>query len=112
VAIINHIEAEMRALTFEAVTFYRNHAEGFENAYVLTCAPFLGWRGGQHVDGEHTLSLEDRHYGHKFDDVLYRNTHLGQESHGGSYQALTYHTEPSFPKTSMVSWCAAEAQHI
>jgi ribulose 1,5-bisphosphate synthetase/thiazole synthase len=79
----SHIEAEMRALVFEAVTFYRNHAEGFENAYVLMCAPFLGWRGGPHVDGEHTLSLEDRHYGRKFDDVLYRNTHLGQESHGG-----------------------------
>lgn len=79
----SRIEAEMRALAFRTVTFYRNHAEGFENAYVLACAPFLGWRGGPHIDGEHTLTLEERHEGRKFDDVLYRNIHLGQESHGG-----------------------------
>ena len=79
----SRIEAEMRALAFSTVTFYRNHAEGFENAYLLACPPFLGWRGGPHIDGEHTLTLEERHEGRKFDDVLYRNIHLGQESHGG-----------------------------
>jgi len=77
------IEGEMRALAFSTVAFYRKHAEGFENAYVLACAPFLGWRGGPHIDGEHTLTLEERHEGRKFDEVLYRNIHLGQESHGG-----------------------------
>ena len=67
----SRLEAEMRALAFSTVTFYRNHAEGFENAYVLACPPFLGWRGGQHINGEHTLTLEERHEGRKFDDVLY-----------------------------------------
>ena len=79
----SRIEAEMRALAFSTVTFYRHHAEGFENAYLLTSPPFLGWRGGPHIDGEHTLTLKERHEGRKFDDVLYRNIHLGQESHGG-----------------------------
>jgi len=79
----SRIEGEMRALAFSTVTFYRNHAEGFENAYVLVCPSFFGWRGGPHIDGEHTLTLEERHEGQKFDDVLYRNIHLGQESHSG-----------------------------
>lgn len=79
----SRIEGEMRALAFSTVNFYRNHAEGFENAYVLACPSFFGWRGGPHIDGEHTLTLEERHEGRKFDDVLYRNIHLGQESHGG-----------------------------
>jgi len=79
----SRIEGEMRALAFSTINFYRHHAEGFENGYVIASPSFLGWRGGQHIDGEHTLTLEERHEGRKFDDVLYRNIHLGQESHGG-----------------------------
>lgn len=79
----SRIEGEMRSLAFSTVAFYRKYAEGFEHAYVLQCPAFLGWRGGAHIDGEHTLTLEERHEGRKFDDVLYRNIHLGQESHGG-----------------------------
>ena len=79
----SRIEGEMRALAFRTVTFYRKYAEGFANAYVLMEPAFLGWRGGPHIDAEHTLTLQERHEGRKFDDVLYRNIHLGQESHHG-----------------------------
>jgi len=77
----SRIEAALRVQAFKALAFYRGHAPGFEHAYLVTCAPFLGWRGGPHVEGEHTLSLEEAWSGRKCDDVLYRNVH--EHNHGG-----------------------------
>jgi len=78
---ISRLEAEMRAQAFRAVSFYRKNAPGFESAYLLVCAPFLGMRGGPHIDGEHTLTLEEAFAGRKCDDVLFRNIH--EHEHGG-----------------------------
>jgi len=77
------LEGSMREQAFKAVLFYRENAPGFEKSYLLTCSTFLGMRGGPHIDGEHTLTLEDRFDGRKCDDALFRNIHLGQKDHCG-----------------------------
>ena len=78
---VSRIEGTMRAQAFKAVAFYRANAPGFGNAYLAFCAPFLGWRGGPHIEGEHTLTPDECFSGARFDDVLYRNTH--EHEHGG-----------------------------
>lgn len=75
------LEGEMRAQAFRAVRFYQQNAPGFENAYLLACAPFLGMRGGPHIEGEYTLTPEDAFAGLKCEDVLFRNIH--EHNHGG-----------------------------
>ena len=77
----SRIERALRALAFKVVAFHQKHAPGFGNAYLLTCNAFLGWRGGPHIEGEHTLTLEESFAGRKCDDVLYRNIH--EHNHGG-----------------------------
>jgi len=78
----SRIEAALRGLAFENLDFLRRHAGGFEDAYLVVCAPFLGWRGGPHIEGEHVLTCEESFSGRKCDDVLYRNIHEGA-NHGG-----------------------------
>ena len=78
---ISKLEAALRVQAFEWVRFLRNHAPGFEGAYALCMAPFLGTRGGPCIEGEHTLTPEEAFNGERFDDVLYRNMHEGL--HGG-----------------------------
>ena len=70
------LEGEMRAQAFRTVRFYQQNAPGFENAYLLVCAPFLGMRGGPHIEGEYTLTPEDAFAGLKCEDVLFRNIHV------------------------------------
>ncbi|MDP6118539.1 MAG: FAD-dependent oxidoreductase [Dehalococcoidia bacterium] len=77
----SRIEGILRAQAYKAVKFYRQCAPGFENACLLTTSSFLGWRGGPHIEGEHTLTLEESFAGRKCDDVLYRNIH--EHNHGG-----------------------------
>ena len=79
----SRLEAAVRVQIFETVQFYREHVPGFEQAYLLFTAPYLGARGGPCIDGEHTLTPEEVYTGQKFDDVLFRNTHEGQAQHGG-----------------------------
>jgi len=78
---ISKLEAATREQAFKAVRFYRENAPGFERAYLLACAPFLGMRGGPHIEGDHTLTLEECFAGRKCDDVLFRNAH--ERDHGG-----------------------------
>ncbi|MBN1674166.1 MAG: FAD-dependent oxidoreductase [Kiritimatiellae bacterium] len=80
---MSRLEAAMREQGFRTVAFFRKHAPGFENAYLIASSSFLGMRGGPHIEGDHTLSMEDRFAGRKCDDVLFRNTHLGSPGHGG-----------------------------
>ena len=78
---ISRLEAGLREQAFRTLAFYRKHAPGFEKAYSLTCSAFLGMRGGPHIEGEHTLTLDDAFDGLKCEDVLYRNIH--EMNHGG-----------------------------
>jgi len=68
---ISLLEARSRQIIFETVDFYRNYVPGFERAYLLCIAPFLGARGGPCIEGEYTLTMQDGREGKQFDDVVY-----------------------------------------
>jgi hypothetical protein len=68
---ISELEWRLRTFVFEHVQVYREHMPGFENAYLLTIAPFIGARGGPCIEGEYTLTMEDCRAGRRFDDVIY-----------------------------------------
>jgi len=78
---LSRIEMALRTQAFRFVRFYRENVPGFENAYLLVSAPFLGMRGGPHIEGVHTLTPQEAFAGRKCDDVLFRNTH--EMDHGG-----------------------------
>jgi ribulose 1,5-bisphosphate synthetase/thiazole synthase len=79
----SRLEAALRTQAFETVRFFRRHAAGFEQAYLLFVAPYFGARGGPFIDGEYIVSPAEAYTGARFDDVLFRNIHEGQKVHGG-----------------------------
>ena len=79
--LVSKVEDHLRTLAFESVAFLREHIDGFEQAYLLTTQPFFGFRGGPHIQGDHTLTVEEMFAETRFDDVLYRNIH--EVNHGG-----------------------------
>jgi len=81
---ISELEAKLRGLIFETVQYYRKYVPGFERAYLLLIAPFLGARGGPCIEGEYTLTMDDCRAGRRFDDVI----HLY-----GEFRALRYTCE-------------------
>ncbi len=93
---VSRIEGAMRAQAFKTVAFYRANAPGFEKAYQAFCAPFLGWRGGPHIEGEHTLTPGECFSGALFDDVLYRNIH--EHEHGGAASGFDVPYRITLPK--------------
>ena len=78
------LETEIRQHVFETVQFYRAHVPGFEQAYLLITAPYFGSRGGPHIDAEYTVTPYDVYEGRRFDDVVFVNTHSGQQERGGA----------------------------
>ncbi len=81
---ISELEAKLRALIFETVQYYRKYVPGFERAYLLLIAPFLGARGGPCIEGEYTLTMDDCKAARRFDDVIYLY---------GEFRALRYTCE-------------------
>ena len=79
----SRLEAAVRVHAYETVQFYRNHVPGFEGAYLLFTAPYFGARGGPCIDAEQTITPSEAYTGQKFDDVMFRNIHEGQQMHGG-----------------------------
>lgn len=65
------LEAHMRRRIFEHVMMYRRYVPGFEEACLLTVAPFFGSRGGPCIEGDYILTMDDCRSGRRFDDVLY-----------------------------------------
>ena len=78
------LESAIRTFVFETVQFLRNHVPGYENAYLLFIAPYLGARGGPFIQGEYTITPQDSVTGKRFDDVLFLNTHDTHPSFGGT----------------------------
>ena len=78
------LETSIRVHVFETVRFYRQYVPGFEQAYLLFIAPYLGARGGPFIAGEHTLTPHDAMVGTKLDDVLYRNTRNAPPQYEGA----------------------------
>lgn len=68
---ISKLEAGIRSFCFETVDFWRRRVPGFERAYLLSVAPFLGNRGGPCIKGDYTITHEDCMAGRRFDDVIY-----------------------------------------
>ena len=81
---ISMFEVKLRMYAFEAVQFYKKFVPGFENAYLLLIAPFLGARGGPCIEGEYTLTMSDCRAGRRFSDVIYLY---------GEFRALRYTCE-------------------
>jgi len=69
--VISKLETHMRLFAFETYQFWKNHIPGFQDAYLLTVAPFLGSRGGPAIEGEYVMTEEDILQGRRFDDVIY-----------------------------------------
>ena len=65
------LEARSREIIFERVRFYTQYVPGFEKAYLLCVAPFLGARGGPCIEGDYTLTMDDCRAGRQFEDVVY-----------------------------------------
>ncbi len=70
---MSYIEQYMREKAYEKVLYLRNNVVGFEKAYLMYAAPYVGARGGPFIEGEHTLTYEEAYNGKKFDDVLFIN---------------------------------------
>ena len=68
---ISRLEAEFRKAIFEHLQAYQEAVPGFDNAYLITIAPYLGSRGGPCIEGDYTLTIEDCRAGRRFDDVIY-----------------------------------------
>jgi len=68
---VSALESRLRLHIFETIQVYRKYMPGFERAYVLVTAPFLGARGGPCIEGEYTLTMDDCRSVRKFDDVVY-----------------------------------------
>jgi len=73
---VSKAEAAARMCMFEAVQFYRRYVPGFEHAYLLCIAPYLGARGGPCIEGEHIFTMDDFRAGRRFRDVVYIFGHV------------------------------------
>ena len=78
---VSRIEDKMRRRAFQLAHFYIKNVPGFEKASPLFSQPYFHWRGGPHIEGDHTLTPKECFEGAKFDDALYRNIH--EHLHGG-----------------------------
>lgn len=70
---ISLLESAVRTMTYDGVRFLRRNVPGFESAHLIDIAPFLGGRGGPHIDAEHTLTPQESWAGARFPDVMYVN---------------------------------------
>ncbi|MHB1416195.1 MAG: FAD-dependent oxidoreductase [Chloroflexota bacterium] len=63
-------EVQGRQVAFRLVAFMRRHVPGFENAFLLSCAPHIGVRETRRILGDYYLTYEDVLEGRRFDDVV------------------------------------------
>jgi hypothetical protein len=86
-------ESGLRAIIYDGVTFFRKHVPGFDSAYLLYMSPFLGTRGGPHIEGLYTLKPRESFDGLRTDDTLfvsYAEVHRGgnKQGHDMPYRML------------------------
>ena len=58
-------------MSFEALQLLKAKMPGWEKAYLVCVAPFLGSRGGPCIEGTHVLTMHECWEGSRFDDVIY-----------------------------------------
>ena len=93
---VSLIEAASRKCIFDMVRFYRRRIPGYEDAWPVCEAAFLGMRGGRCIDGEHTITMDEYINGLETDDVLFatfagtyrRPEHIHRKSHDMPYRML------------------------
>jgi len=71
----------MRKLNQVYLKFLREHAPGFENAYIIMESPNVGTREGRRIVGEYVLTEEDLLEGRSFPDVIAKGGTRGPDSH-------------------------------
>lgn len=70
---VSLLESAVRTRTYDGVAFLRRNVPGFEDAHLIDIAPFLGGRGGPHIEAVHTLTPQESWAGARFPDVMYVN---------------------------------------
>ena len=70
-------EIRMRTSIFETVQRWKEEVPGFEGAYLVSIAPYMGSRGGPCIKGVYTLGPADMLAGRRFDDVVLMFTTRG-----------------------------------
>ena len=80
---ISELEVALRQYAVESVRFLQRRIPGYAHAYLAFTQPYLSFRGGPRIEGEHTLTVEEMFASTRFDDVLYRNAHESL-NHGGA----------------------------
>ena len=70
-AVVTDMEIAHRGQAHRFAKFLRRYIPGFEECYLMFCSPWLGTRGGRHIDAEYAIGMDDVLAGRRFDDVLY-----------------------------------------
>lgn len=68
---ISAAEAGLREHIYDGVRFFRGRVPGFERASVISMSPFLGARGGPHIDAEFTATPQQMWEGFKHPDTMF-----------------------------------------
>ena len=80
---VSGLGVRLRQLAIETMRFLQSRVPGYQRAYLVSTQPYLSFRGGPRIEGDHTLTVEEMFAPTRFDDVLYRNAHEAL-NHGGA----------------------------
>jgi len=70
---VSRIESAVRSLVFDSARFFRGRVPGFEKSLLLFVSPFLGSRGGPHIEGEYLLTPQELYRGASAPDSMFRS---------------------------------------
>jgi hypothetical protein len=87
---LTRAELEGRLQVMNLFRFLKAHVPGFEDAYVISTAPFVGIRETRRIMGEYVLTNRDVLEGHKFDDVVVRAAYP-IDIHDAQGKGITFH---------------------
>lgn len=73
---LTEVEIRSRELTMAHLDFYRSHAPGFENAFLMLGAPQIGIRHSRRIVGLNRVTRERWAAGHVWDDEIGVSTSL------------------------------------
>lgn len=73
---LTQVEIRSRELTVGHIEFYRKHAPGFENAWLMLAAPQIGVRHSRRLKGLRMVSRSQWQAGQAFDDEIGVSTSL------------------------------------
>ena len=69
---VSLMESAVRNIAYDGINYFRRkRIPGFENAYIISMAPFFGARGGPFIDSEFVLTPRDANAGLRVPDTLY-----------------------------------------